>query len=87
MPKKHNESLRSDAYFRSIAVGDVVTTTKNDYRRGKPSTVIAVGKVSLDEYLRLKVETCDKEEFFVSQQDLVYFEDYPLLFPYWSHKK
>ena len=58
MPKKHNESLRSDAYFRSIAVGDV------------------------DEYLRLKVETCDKEEFFVSQQDLVYFEDYPLLYPY-----
>lgn len=87
MPKKHNESLRSDTYFRSIEVGDIVTTTKNDYRRGKLSTVIAVGKVSLDEYLRLQVETCDKEKFFVSQQDLVYFEDYSLLFPYWTHIK
>ncbi|MGY3709016.1 hypothetical protein ACWOA5_08010 [Granulicatella adiacens] len=82
MPKKHDESLRSEAYFRSIAVGDIVTTTKNDYRRGKPSKVVAIGKASLDEYLRLKVETCDKEEYFVSQQDLVYFEDYPLLFSY-----
>ena len=81
MINDYDGNLRSDAYFRSIAVGDVVTTTRNDYRRGKPSTVIAIGKVSLDEYLRLKVETCDKEVFFVSQQDLVYFEDYPLLFP------
>ncbi|WP_049555174.1 MULTISPECIES: hypothetical protein [unclassified Granulicatella] len=80
MPKKHSDRFRSDEYFRSIALGDVVTTTRNDYRRGKPSTVIDIGQVSLDEYLRLKIETCDKEEFFVSQQDLIYFEDYPLIF-------
>lgn len=78
MPKTHNEILRSDEYFRSISVGDVVTTTKNDYRRGKPSIVIDVGKASLDDYLRLKVRTCDNEDYFVSQQDLIYFEDYPL---------
>lgn len=78
MPKKCNHDFRSDEYFRSITVGDIVTTTQNNYRKGKVLTVIDIGKASLDDYLRLKVSTSEKETFFISQKDLVYLEDYPL---------
>lgn len=76
MPKNKKHELGSEEYFRSISIGDIVTSTENNYRKGKPAKVIAIGKATLDEYKRLKVQTQDNDDYFTSQKNLVYLEDF-----------
>ena len=76
MPKKTADILYSTKYHKSIDKGDEVTSLVFGLHRGTKSKVIGYSPFHEGYFKTLLVKTDTDINFYIKQNNLVYWEDY-----------
>lgn len=79
MPKNKEHIIPSTDYYRSIGKGDIVTSRIYLKHRGTKSTVIGYAPIQFGYFKTLLVQTDTGYKFYIQQNYLCYWEDFPKL--------
>lgn len=77
MPKNKDDIINGTKYHLSIKKGDEVTSLVYGKHRGVKSTVVGYGQIHYGYFKTLLVKTDTGYSFYINQQYLCYWEDFP----------
>ena len=78
MPKNRDDIIYSTKYHKSIDKGDEVTSLIHGQHRGTKGTVIGYAPIQFGGYFKhLLVKTDTGYTFYIKQNHLCYWEDFP----------
>lgn len=79
MPKNNDDIINGTKYHKSIVKGDEVTSLIFGKHRGTKSTVIGYSPFYEGYFRTLLVKTDTGYSFYIKQNHLCYWEDFPKL--------
>ena len=80
MPKNEEDIIKGTNYYKSITVGDKVTSLVYGLFRGERSTVKKIAQLQYGYFTRLLIETDSGRQFVAEQKNLMYWEDFQKIY-------